>query len=411
MLVVLPDDRAFLDEIRSSLQIEKFIRFDATNAVTKYEQIKEAKKVELRECSAAARLFLEESLKSAVIYVNGDRIQTSAKEVSSRMNDAIGKQVASVYHKLSYIDTAMSEADIKKLFLDTSKQLSLEGTNTTPNSLALHDINDYIAVNTSRHTKTSMKSLLDRFMKAPYGFVEADVQWLVAKLFKDGEIAFYVNSEPVTLLSKSVDEIIRFVTRKEFHERLMTEKKEKASEKQKKVVREVMKELFGVTASSDDDDAIMGSFVKYANSLKTDLEKLEIHYKNQPLYPGKSLIAQGKKLMNDVAQFRTAHEFFAVIDKNSEDYLIFAEDYEPVKKFFHGEQITIFDRAIRLMAIYDDNHTFIVNDEIVSTVAQVKAIMKKPAPYSEIFKLPGLLDAYVDAYGIDRNGRAGYCRC
>ena len=44
VLVVLPDDRTFLDEIQSSLQIEKFIRFDATNTVTKYEQIKEAKK-------------------------------------------------------------------------------------------------------------------------------------------------------------------------------------------------------------------------------------------------------------------------------------------------------------------------------------------------------------------------------
>ncbi|WP_320985342.1 BREX system P-loop protein BrxC, partial [Eisenbergiella porci] len=225
VLVVLPDDRTFLDEIQSSLQIEKFIRFDATNTVMKYEQIKEAKKVELRERSAAARLFLEEALKAATIYVNGDRVQTASKDVSSRIKDAIGKQVASVYHKLSYIDTAMSESDIKKLFTGSDKQMYLEGTNTVPNSLALHDVNDYISVNTSRHTKTSMKTLLDRFMKAPYGFVEADVQWLVAKLFKDGDIAFYVNSESVSLLSKSVDEIVRFITRKEFNERLMMEKR------------------------------------------------------------------------------------------------------------------------------------------------------------------------------------------
>lgn len=398
VLVVLPDDRAFLDEIRSSLQIEKFIRFDATNTVTKYEQIKEAKKVELRERSAAARLFLQESLKSAAIYVNGDRVQTSAKEVSSRMNDAIGKMVGSVYHKLSYIDTAMGEADIKKLFNSTSQQLSLAGTNTTPNSLALHDVNDYIAVNTSRHTKTSMKSLLDRFMKAPYGFVEADVQWLVAKLFKDGEIAFFVNSEPVTLLSKSVDEIVRFITRKEFNERLMTEKRVRASEKQKKTVREVMKELFGVSPSSDDDDAVMSSFIGYAGRLKNDLEKLEIRYQNQPLYPGKSLIQQGKKLMNDVAQIKNAKEFFATVDSDRDDYLDFAEDYEPVKKFFSGDQITIFDRAIRLMAIYDDSRTFIVNKEIESIVEQVKSIMKKATPYRDIFKLPGLLDEFSNTY-------------
>lgn len=398
VLVVLPDDRAFLDEIRSSLQIEKFIRFDATNTVTKYEQIKEAKKVELRERSAAARLFLEESLKSAVIYVNGDQVQTTAKEVSSRINDAIGKLVASVYHKLSYIDTAMNEADIKKLFNNTSQQLSLAGTNTTPNSLALHDVNDYIAVNTSRHTKTSMKSLLDRFMKAPYGFVEADVQWLVAKLFKDGEIAFFVNSESVTFLSKSVDEIVRFITRKEFNERLMTEKRVRASEKQKKAVREVMKELFGVSPSSDDDDAVMSSFIGYAGRLKTDLEKLEIRYQSQPLYPGKTLVQQGKKLMNDVSQLKNANEFFASVDSDRDDYLDFAEDYEPVKKFFSGDQITIFDRAIRLMAIYDDSRTFIVNKEIESIVEQVKSIMKKAVPYSDIFKLPSLLDAFSNSY-------------
>lgn len=398
VLVVLPDDRTFLEEIRSALQIEKFIRFDAVNTVTKYEQIKEAKKVEMRERNAAAKLFLEEALKASTIYVNGDKVQSTSKDVVSRINDAIGKLVATVYHKLSYIDTAMGENDIRKLFQNNGQQLTLAGTSSTPNSLAIHDVNDYIAVNTSRHTKTSMKSLLDRFMKAPYGFVEADVQWLVAKLFKDGEIAFYVNSEPVSLLSKSVDEIVRYVTRKEFNEKLMTEKKEKATEKQKKAVREVMKELFGIAPSSDDDDAIMGNFLRYAASLKNDLEKLEIHYKNQPLYPGKSLVNQGKKLMSDVAQFKVAKEFFAAIDREREDYLDFAEDYEPVKKFFNGEQITIFDRAIRLMAIYDDSRTFIVDDEIESLVSQVKAIMKKPVPYNEIFKLPGLLDSYVDAY-------------
>lgn len=398
VLVVLPDDRAFLDEIQSSLQIEKFIRFDATNTVTKYEQIKEAKKVELRERSAAARLFLEEALKAATIYVNGDKVSSSSKDVTTRINEAIGKLVSAVFHKLSYIDTAMSESDIRKLFTDTRAQLTLDGTNTTPNSLALHDVNDYISINTSRHTKTSMKSLLDRFMKAPYGFVEADVQWLVAKLFKDGDVAFYVNSEPVTLLSKTPDEIVRFVTRKEFNERLMTEKRERATEKQKKSVRDVMKELFDVSSVSDEDDAVMATFMKYATRLKNDMEKLEIYYQNQPQYPGKRVVQDGKRLMNDVLQLKNANEFFATIDRNRDDYFELAEDYEPVKKFFAGDQMSIFDRAIRLMAIYDDSHTFIVDNAIESAVAQVKGIMKKPAPYEEIFKLPGLLDEYINAY-------------
>ena len=399
VLVVLPEDRTFLDEIRSALQIEKFIRYDATNAVTKFESIKEAKKVEMRERNASAKLFLSESLKNAEIYVNGDKIQTGAKEITSKINEALGKLVATVYHKLSYIDAAMSENDIRSMFKNNTQQLTLDGTKTAKNELALDDVNAFIALNTQRHTKTSMKSILDRFMKAPYGFVEADVQWLVAKLFKDGEIAMYVNNEPVTLLSKTPEEVIRYLTRKEFNEKLMTEKRIKANEKQKKSVREVMKELFNVSSSSDDDDAIMKSFLGYATNLKNDLEKLEVYYSTEPAYPGRQYILSGKRLMSEVLQMKYANEFFAGVDSKKDDFLDFAEDYEPVKKFFAGEQKGIFDKALKLMKIYDDSKTFIVDSEIETVVGDVKAILKKSAPYSEIFKLPDLLDSFINLYG------------
>lgn len=399
VLVVLPDDRAFLDEIRSALQIEKFIRFDAANAVVKYEQIKEAKKVEMRERNNAAKLFLEESLKNADVFVNGDKIQTSSKEIKSRINEAMGKLVSTVYHKLSYIDTAMNEADIRSLIKNGPEQLKIGGVNDKPNELALNDVNSYIAINTQRHTKTSMKSLLDRFLKAPYGFVEPDVQWLVAKLFKDGEISLFVNSEQVTLLSKSEEEIIRYLTRKEYNDKLMTDKKVKANEKQKKSVREVMKELFGITPSSDDDDSIMKSFLGYANNLKNELEKLDVKYQFEPKYPGKKLVSTGKQLMTSLTQIKYSTEFFNKVDKSKDDYLDFADDYEPLKKFFAGAQKDHFDTALKLMAIYDESKTFIVNKAIEDAVRSIKAVLEKENPYSDIFRLPGLCDDFRTSYG------------
>ena len=352
----------------------------------------------MRERNGAARLFLSESLKNAEIYVNGDKIQSGAKEIIAKINEALGKLVSTVYHKLSYIDTAMSETDIRLLFKSNEQQLTLENTKTTKNELALNDVNDYIALNTQRHMKTSMKSILERFLKAPYGFVEADVQWLVAKLFKNGEISMFVNNDAVTLLSKTPEEIIRYLTRKEFNEKLMTEKRVKANEKQKKSVREVMKELFNVTSASDDDDAIMRSFLGYASNLKNELEKLDVYYASQPAYPGKQFITSGKKLMADVLQTKYSNEFFAGVDRKKDDFLDFAEDYEPVKKFFAGEQKGIFDKALKLMKIYDDSKTFIVNSEIEDVAASIKIILKKSIPYFEIFKLPDLLDKFINLY-------------
>jgi hypothetical protein len=398
VLVVLPDDRAFLEEIRSALSIEKFLRYDAVNAITKYEQIKEGKKVEMRDRNAAARLFLEEALKDAAIYVNGDKLSGTVRDIKSRINDAMGKLVGQVYHKLSYIDFAATESDIKNTLRNGNQQLILDGINMVQNALALNDVAQYIGVNSDRHIKTSLKSLMDRFTKAPYGFIEIDLQWLVAKLFKEGDIAFFVNGEQVTLLSKSEDEIFRFITRKEYNERLMMDRREKASDRQKKAVREIMKELFRSSASSDDDDALMKSFLNYAGSFYSKLEQLEIHYQNQPKYPGHSIVLNGRALIKKTLDLRFAAEFYQVIDGGRDDYLDLAEDYEPIQAFFDGEQRAIFDKSIQLMEIYDDSKTFVVDEAIEDVVRQIKTILGMKNPYSEIYKLPELNNQFSNRY-------------
>ena len=398
VLVVLPSDRSFLDEIRSALQIEKFIRCDTTNSITKFEMIKEAKKIEMRDRAESAKIYLAESLKESRIYVNLDEVKTISKDITTRINEAIGKLVSNVYHKLDYIDAAMNESDIRFLFKSKNKQLTLLEDNKISNTLALDEVKGYISTNTQKHVKTSMKTLLDRFLKAPYGFVESDVQWIVAKLFKDGDISLFVNNEAITLISKSEDDIIRYITRKEFNEKLMVEIKIKANEKQKKSVKEVMKELFRLTISSEDDDAMMKSFLEEANRLKEKLDSLNRYYEAQPNYPGKQIISKGKSLMLNVLQMKYSKEFFSSIDKEKDDYLDFAEDYEIVMNFFESDQKGIFDKALKLMGIYENSKNFVVNNEIEKVVSEINEIIKMPNPYGQIFRLPDLLDKFNNLY-------------
>ena len=208
VLVVLPNDAEFLTEIQAYLKIEGFLRKNTSTQLAKYETIKEAKRVEMRERNQNAKLYLTEALKEATIYVNGDVVRVNGKEVSSRINEAIGRLVQTVYHKLSYIDAPMSEAEIRKMLHQSNQlALSLEG-GTESNAHALDDVRGFIAMNTRNHMKTSMKTVKDRFMKAPYGFVEDDVNWLVARLFKRGDLSFTVNGAAVSLNNKTEEEII-----------------------------------------------------------------------------------------------------------------------------------------------------------------------------------------------------------
>lgn len=397
VLVVLPDDRAFMDEIQRYLKIEKFLRLNTSSALSKYESIKEAKRLEMRERNANAKLFLTESLKDAVIYVNGDRAQISAKEVSTRISEALGRLVKTVYHKLDYIDAAMGEDDIRKL-LKTSNQitLNLEG-GTEPNIHALDDVLQYIAGNSRMHVKTSMKSIKDRFMKAPYGFVEDDVQWLVAKLFKRGDLSFSVNGASVTMMNKDVEEIINYITKKAFVEKLMMEERVRVADKDKKVVRDVLKELFHTSSPSDDEDAVMNFFISFVNKLITELRVMKKDYEKAK-YPGLKVIEEGIRIMSDIVQIQSPVEFFQTVSKKQDDLLDFAEDYEPIKAFFAGEQKGIFDKALLYLDKYDDSKTYIVDAELENVVDAIRTIVKKDKPFADIPKLPELLKQFTDVY-------------
>ena len=397
VLVVLPSDRVFFDELRDSMKIEKYLISGSTEILAKYEQIRAAKGEEMRRRASDAKLFLQEALKNATIYVNGDKAQIGVKDVPDRLNDALGRLVSTVYHKLPYIEAAFGEADIRRLFVKTNQQsLSIEGSKQV-NSHAISDVLGFIAQNSMSHTKTSMKTLLDRFQKAPYGFVEDDVEWLVAKLFADGEIAFTVSGESITLINKTADEIIRYITKRDYIDKLLTERRERANENQKKTARELMKELFGTSGASDDDDAIMQAFQKYSEDRLHTIKEYEIISQGKP-YPGNAVLETGKTLLRNMVQIQYSYEFFKTVTDERDAYLDFADDFEPVKAFFSGEQKKIFDDALDKMRIYDDSKTFIVDEAVEKCVTEIREILKMPTPYASIPKLPGLTKQFTDAY-------------
>lgn len=397
VLAVLPDDRAFIDEIRRYLKIEKFLRLNTSSALSKYESIKEAKRLEMSERNSNAKLFLTESLKEAVIYVNGDRAQISVKDVSARIGEALNRLVKTVYHKLDYIDAVMGEDDIRRL-LKSSNQitLNLEG-GTEPNVHALDDVLQYVAGNSRMHVKTSMKSIKDRFMKAPYGFVESDIQWLVAKLFKRGDVSFSVNGASVTMMNKEPEEIVNYITKKAFAEKLMLEERIRVADKDKKTVRDILKELFHTTSPSEDEDAVMNFFLSFADKLITELRVAKKDY-DRAKYPGLKVMEEGISIMSDIVQIQSPVEFFQTVSRKQDDLLDFAEDYEPIKAFFAGEQKSIFDKALLYLEKYDDSKTYIVDAELENVVDAIRTIIKKEKPFADIPKLPELLKQFTDAY-------------
>lgn len=397
VVVAMPNDRSFMDEIQTYLKIEKFLRRHTASGLTKYETIKEAKRLEMRDRASNAKVYLTEALKEAKIYVNGDEANIKSKDVSARIHEAVGRLVETVYHKLSYIDTVFGESDVRKLF-DTSNQISLKlDDQGEPNVHALDDVLMYIQRQTAAHMRTSIKTVKEYFMKAPYGFVKDDVDWLVARLFRRGDLTFYMNNAQVSLVNKTKDEIVSYITKKQYQEKLMMEQRTRIADRDKKACRDIMKELFHASTDFDDEDQMMQAFIRDAEKMIDELKLMLAQYEHTD-YPGREIIEDGRGQLTRIVQEDSTSDFYAEIRKHKDDLLDLAEDYSPIREFFGGEQKQIFDDSLRLLNIYKDSRAYISDSELGETVSSIRSILSQEEPYRNIPKLPELNQRFSDAY-------------
>ena len=190
-----------------------------------------------------------------------------------------------------------------------------------------------------------------------------------------------------------------YITKKQFVDKLLMEVRVQVSEKQKKAVRTIMKELFNVLPTAEDEDTMMSEFRRYCERTITSIDRLEPRYQLYA-YPGKQGLAEGKKLMSSLLQINAPLEFFKEVSDGQDELLDFGEDFEPVQKFFspNSEQEQIFRRALDMLGIYDDSKTYIVNTALEDVVRQMRSIVGMKAPYREIPKLPELREKFMTRY-------------
>ncbi len=399
IIVKLPNDGTFLDEITESIKIYKFLNKNASGARGSFDSIRRAKEDERIEKKDRIRIFIEDALKNAGIYVNGDKAVISAKEPAARINEALGKLVAMKYNKLTYMETAPELSDISAIFKRSDGQMSFLGMrDTTPNKLALEEVVQVIELNNARHMKTSLKSLQDKFGAAPYGFDTKDVQWLVAMLFKLGRVSLTLNSRNLSLLSTNPDELVRYITKREYVEKLLIDIRERATDGQIRSVKEVMKDYFGFTVTSDDDDKIMSSFKDRAEDKVEVYDDILVEYRINPKYPCKRLMEDARNRLAKILNINEAAEFFKTVDKKRDDLLDDAEDTAPVFDFFKGEQKKIFEEAVKNLAYFENSKTYVSDRELLKVVEEIEDVVKTGKPFGKIQRLPELNMKFEDLH-------------
>ena len=398
VFVLLPSDAAFLEELRSSMKIENFLRRNTSVKLTKYESIKIAKGAEMRERNENATIYLEDAMKKATIFVGGDILRIPEKDIKNKINDALERVVKTIYFKLSYIDTAVSDSDIRDLLTDDGSAIRIGAiADDKLNEHAVDDMMHFVNTYSKMHAKLTMKTVKDQFKNAPYGYVDDDIDWLVAWLFKHGNITLSVNGENVSLTNRTAKEIFDFLTKKQYLENLMLEERVKVPEREKKAVTNVSRELFKLSISSEDEDAMMAAFKKGCENKIYQIDQLLPEYNLYP-YPGKIILEDSEKLLQELINIPRPLEFCKRVFDAQDDLLDLSDDLGPIFEFFKSNQKEIFKNALDILKLYDDSKAYLYNKDLTAIIDEIQLIVGQSDPYGSIYKLPELREKFDNMY-------------
>ena len=386
VIVHLPNESSTVfDEIDESLKIHKFLTKKSADLKS---ELRARKQEEYNDKIERIKLFLESAIKESTIYVKGDKVDIAEKNIESRLDEAMGKLVDKVYNKLSYMDFAPDKSDIKDALTQDYQQVLVSSDSDCIN--ALNDLDNYILDQSKISNTITLKNILQRYSKAPYGFNNLDIQWLVATLFAQKRITLTINSNEISLKEVGAQKIFEYLTKTEFSEKLLITPRESVDPNKINAVKEVLKECYDLNIPFDNDEKIMDEFKKTNNLKLGIIDECIGEFKISDKYPGRKTLDEAKELFTDASNKKNISQFFNFVYEMKNDFKYISEDLEPILSFFQGSQKTIFEESCSVWEIYESNKN-LVNDSLLSEKAfEINKIIKMPSPYSNIKRLPEL---------------------
>ena len=379
------------DEITNYLQVEEYRRIKSGIYQTQQvEDIIRAKQREIENAEIRIKENIKENLNAAEIIIAGDRQHINSKEAKSRINEALEILVNNIYTKFSYIKHNFSVQDIKDLFHENRQNLLGKEVEFV-NQKAYDAMKDYFEEQNAYGLPVTIRTLLQTFSAAPYGFMDEDILYLLTRLLKDEVVSLVYNNEVQNITS---EDTLNKILKRDYYDRTIIKIRKRIDTNLINNLKSVARNAFNVLNLREDEDGMVEDFKTYClQSTLDNLNKISGYYyvNNNYQYPGKEIKDEATNLLEQLLKIKDIEEFFKEIFNHKDELISLEQKITPLLEFFNGPQKAQFDAAKQTLIIYDNNKDYTdQTDELTNTVNKIVTILTSKEPYGEIHELPML---------------------
>ena len=366
LLVLMPADERLVRDMLMYKRTEKYIRQNIS--ITQQEAVKRIltdKGFQNRERYAELQQRAQSLMSKAKLVVAGGDIEIGSEDAQTRVLRGFHELISRTYPNLSMLrGVTYAENDIAK-FLKHSQQ-GLFGNDATSLAESEQELLAFIHSNDRGGVRTTLKNLLEKFERKPYGWYYAAVLCTLAKLCARGKIEVRTDGN---LLEEG--EIERALRNTHGHGNVVLEPQVEFTASQVRALKEFFEDFFDAPPRSSEAKVLGKETGTALQELIHQLNPLEAQASQYPFL--KALTPVIEKLKELTGK---PYTWYLTELTRQEDALLNMKEsvIDPVRKFMSGPQKGIFDNARKFVQSQEPNFAYIEGEEF----AQIDASMTDP---------------------------------
>ena len=366
LMAVLPDQGRLLDQLRSYIKTDLYIRQNSGGDDELLESILASRGRQNAERRRELGRIAEEQLRAARLIVNGQTLSFGEGEPKTRFSKAYQELIRSAYPNLKMIRGVFNESTVKKVIED---QDDLLGGSAIQLSEAEDAVLTEVFRNQNSGERLSAETLVRKFEGRPYGWSQWATLTFIARLYRLNKLELREKE----LLSDR--EVIDALCNSRKLGGVTIRKQEAYEPSQINALKKFHFQLFGCESSGSEARSTCEAF---RNAMEDERQELSEIAAKAEIYPFFDAVKPWAEKAKAMAKKDNSY-LLTQLDSFKEDWLDAEEDLlTPLKQFLNGNQKKVYDAVKAFAAKYSDEFSSLP----VEQLQPITDLLASSTPYA-----------------------------